>query len=297
MEETRGTYSKPEVVEEGIVRFEDVEKTAPELEGVPTGVEGLDEMFFISRLQGEEVIQEPLHGIPRYAVLNVTGVADTGKSILVEQFAITQAARGEAVCFVTVESPAPFLVMGMRQRATAMGVPEEVLEKNIVIIDAASTHLLRENIPSLLATLAHVIKTYRVKHTIVDSVTGFYEHKEMTARVVVRQLFNFLKKWHQTGLLVSQKRSGHEELSAEAAGGFAVAHILDGTLVLSKETIDSAYKARLYGLPVGEMVRLFRIDGCRLTGHDSRIHLMEITRSGLVKIGAALVEVASRRNT
>ncbi len=294
MEENRYEGYQPEMVEESIVRFAEAGEKAPELEGVPTGVAGLDELFFTTRLEGERVVQQPLGGIPRYAVLNLTGVADTGKSLLVEQYALTQAARGERVAFITVESPAPFLVIGMRQRAAALGIGEERVDETIIFIDVASHSRLRENLPSLLTTLAHVIKTYRVCHTIIDSVTGLYEHKEMTARLVVRQFFNFLKKWHQTGLLVSQKRSGHEELSAEAAGGFAVAHILDGTLVLSKETIDSSYKERLYGLPIGEVVRLFRIDGCRLAGHDTRIHVMEITESGLVKIGPALGEVVKR---
>ncbi len=288
MEDARYESYTPEVVEESIVRFSEASTRAPQLEGVPTGVEGLDDLFFITRLQDGKVVRKPLGGIPRYAVMNLTGVADTGKSLLVEQFAITQAERGERVAFVTVESPAPFLVMGMKQRALAMGIQEATIEENIVFLDVASHSRLRENIPSLLATLAHVIKTYRIRHTIIDSVTGLFEHKEMTARLVVRQIFNFLKKWHQTGLLVSQKRSGHEELSAEAAGGFAVAHILDGTMVLSKETIDSSYKAKLYGLPIGEVVRLFRIDGCRLTGHDTRIHRMEVTEEGLVKIGEVL---------
>jgi len=100
----------------------------------------------------------------------------------------------------------------------------------------------------------------------------------------VRRIFNFLKKWHQTAILISQKRSGHEELTAEAAGGYAVGHIVDGTMVLAKELVDSSYKAKLYKKEIGDIVRLFRIDGCRLSGHDTYTHLMEITQTGLVKI-------------
>jgi len=38
-------------------------------------------------------------------------------------------------------------------------------------------------------------------------------------------------------------------------------------------------------------VRLFRIDGCRLAGHDPETHLLEITDTGLVRIGKALSEL------
>ena len=110
----------------------------------------------------------------------------------------------------------------------------------------------------------------------------------MLARNIVRRIFNFLKKWYQTALLVSQKRSGHEELTAEAAGGYAIGHIVDGTMVLAKELIDTPYKAKIYKTPVGEIVRLFRIDGCRMCGHDTKTHFLEITEEGLIKIGKPL---------
>lgn len=289
------SQEKPEVVEEGIIRLGELGDKIPKLEGVSTGIEGLDDLFFKIEWKDKKAIRVSLGGIPRYSVINLTGVSDTGKSLMVEQYAIKQAGKGEKVAFITVESPAPFVAMGMRERAKVMGVNENLIDENIIFIDAASNSRLREDLPSLLTTLAHVIKNYRASHTVIDSITGLYEHKEMMARIIVRRVFNFLKKWYQTGLLVSQKRSGHELMSAEAAGGYAVGHIVDGTIVLYKETIDSSYKERMYGLPVGEIVRLFRIDGCRLTGHDTGIHLMEITENGLIKIGPSLVELYKKR--
>ncbi len=165
-----------------------------------------------------------------------------------------------------------------------MGYDFSRFEDNIILIDAASYAKLRENIPDLLATLAYAIKEYKIEFSVIDSVTGLFENKEMMARSIVRRIFNFLKKWYQTALLVSQKRSGHEELSAEAAGGYAVGHIVDGTMVLAKELIMSQYAARMYGASLGEVVRLFRIDGCRMSGHDTKTHFLEITQTGLVKI-------------
>jgi len=207
---------------------------------------------------------------------------------MVEQYTVEQARKGEVVAFITVESPAPFVTMGLRERATAMGVDFSQIEDKIVLIDAASHSSLRDNIPNLLATLAFAIKNYKVRHTVIDSVTGLYESKEMLARTVVRQLFNFMKKWYQTAIFVSQKRSGHEELSAEAAGGYAVSHIVDCTMVLAKELILTKSQSSIYKRPIGDIVRLFRIDGCRLCGHDTRTRYLEITETGLVVIGEPL---------
>jgi len=257
---------------------------APKLYGIPTGIQGLDELFFIVTSENGKIVKKNLGGIPAYSVFNITGVSDTGKSLMVEQFTVKQASLGEKVAFITVESPANFVVASLKLRAEAMGLNFSEFEDNIILIDAASSGRLRDNLPDLLATLAYAIQQYKIKFTIIDSITGLFETKEMLARSIVRRLFNFMKKWYQTALFVSQKRSGHEEQTAEAAGGYAVGHIVDGTMVLAKELIDSSYKAKLYRKEIGEIVRLFRIDGCRMCGHDTKTHFLEITETGLVVI-------------
>lgn len=284
----RHEYEKPQVIEEGIIVGGEAIKKAPKVYGVSTGVEGLDELFYTTEIKNRKVIKKPLGGIPSLSVLNITGSSDTGKTLLVEQFTIRQASLGKRVAFITVETPASFVSLSLQERSKAMGIMFEDIENNIVLIDAASHTSLRENIPNLLATLAHAIKSFDVKFVVIDSVTGLYEHKEMLARTIVRQLFNFMKKWYQTALFVSQKRSGHEELTAEAAGGYAVGHIVDGTLVLAKELIMSQYSAKIFGKPPGDIVRLFRIDGCRMCGHDTRTFFMEITDTGLIRIDKPL---------
>ena len=277
-------YREPKVVKESIFTGSKALEKAPKIYGIPTGIEGLDDLFFVVETENGKVIKKPLGGIPAYSVFNITGVSDTGKSLMVEQFTVEQARKGHKVAFITVESPANFVIASIKLRAAAMGYNFEEFENNIILIDAASHSILRENIPDLLTTLAYAIKTYHIKYTVIDSVTGLFENKEMLARGVVRRLFNFMKKWYQTALFVSQKRSGHEELTAEAAGGYAVGHIVDGTMVLAKELIDSSFKAKLYKREVGDVVRLFRIDGCRMSGHDTKTHYLEITDTGLVKI-------------
>ncbi|HOB16879.1 MAG TPA: KaiC domain-containing protein [Defluviitoga sp.] len=281
-------FEKPKVVLEGISQISQAIKEAPKIEGLASGVEGLDDLFFTTEIVNKKVVKKSLGGIPSFSVFNVTGSSDTGKTLLAEQFAVKQAESGRSVVFVTAETPAAFVAVSLNERAKAMGIEFSKIEDQIILIDAASYSSLRENIPNLLATLEHVIKKYNVSITIIDSITGFYENKEMLARTVVRKIYNFLKKQGQTALLVSQKRSGHEDLTAEAAGGYAVGHIVDGTMVLAKELIMSQYTAKIYGKPIGEIVRLFRIDGCRLCAHDTRTHFLEITDTGILKIGNPL---------
>ncbi len=276
-----------EILKEAIILAKDASKKAPKIEGIPTGIEGLDELFFIAEIENQKITKKPLKGIPKYSVCNITGINDTGKSLMAEQFAIYQAQKHK-VCFITVETPANFVIASMKMRAKAMKIDEKIIEENIIFIDATSNYKLREEIPTLLNTLAYAIKEYKIEFTIIDSITGLFENKEMLARTIVRKIYNFLKKWYQTSIIISQKRSGHDAFSAEAAGGYVVGHIVDGTIVLSKEIIDTPYKAKIYKKPIGEIVRFFRIDGCRMCGHETKVKFFEITSLGLIKIGKPL---------
>ncbi len=275
--------------EEYVYELSDLKSKAPKIFGIPTGTK-LDEMFYTLKYDEKEnrFIREPLGGIPHLAIINVTGVPDTGKTLLAEQFAVYQAARNYPVLFVTVESPANFLYTSMKQRAQVMGLDFSVVEKNMIVIDASQDAELRENMSALLDTMAYAIRKKNTKNVVIDSVTGLYEHREVLARQIVRQLFNFLKKWNQTALFISQKRSSQSSDSAEAAGGLAVAHIVDGTIVMDKEVIMSKWSASMYGKKIGEVVRTIRIDGCRLAPHDTRTYIFEITDGGLIDIKSPL---------
>ncbi len=257
---------------------------APKLEGVPTGVRGLDELFFTTEFRRGKPVTRPLPGFPRYSAVHVTGVSDTGKSLLAEQFALAQAARGEGVIFVTVEVPSEFVSVGLEGRRQAMGLARESLDR-IVLVDAARHAELREDLPTFLATLDAALGRVGARHLVVDSLTGLYEAKEIAARQIARRLYAYGKDRGLTAVFTSQKRSGHEELSAEAAGGFVVSHVMDVTLVLAKKLVMSTAQAKVWKKPIGELVRFFRIDGSRMCGHDARTHFLEITPEGLLVVG------------
>ena len=283
--------------EKSIVELKELKEKAPKLFGIPTGTK-LDEMFFTVEFdESGKSTKKPLGGIPYLVVANVVGVPDTGKSVLAEQFAVTQAGRGYRVLFVTVESPAEFLYNSLKQKAIALGYNFEDIENNIVIIDAAREENLRENVISLLKTMDYAISTYKTSITIIDSITGLYEHKEMLARQIVRKIYNFLKEKRQTALLVSQKRSSQESQTAEAAGGLAVAHIVDSTIVLDKRLIATRWDENTFGLPIGSVLRLLRIDGCRMCGHDTNTWIFEINEYGLIEIKEKLKDFIAKRRS
>jgi KaiC domain protein len=267
-------------------------RRAPPLVGVASGVEGLDELFFQVELQRGRPVRRALGGYPTEAVVVLTGVPETGKSLMAEQFAVKQAALGHPVLFVSVENPAPFVSQALELRARAMDIDWAAIRERLFLVDAATHASLREDLPTLLATLAYALRQHGIERTVIDSVTGLYEAREILARSIVREIYNFLKQWKQTAILVSQKRSAQEETSAEAAGGYAVSHIVDCTIVLAKRLIESPFQSQLYGVALGEVLRTLRIDGCRLSGHDTSTHVLTISELGLVQVGPRLADLA-----
>ncbi|HID41357.1 MAG TPA: hypothetical protein EYP33_04290 [Pyrodictium sp.] len=71
------------------VKIKDLRGKMPKLVGVPTGTK-LDQMFFKLVEKNGEFVKEPLGGIPALSVINIVGVPDTGKSLLVQQFVLEQ---------------------------------------------------------------------------------------------------------------------------------------------------------------------------------------------------------------
>ncbi|ADQ04909.1 putative circadian clock protein, KaiC [Caldicellulosiruptor owensensis OL] len=294
-QDTAAPKTQETTILQDAVKLKDLSKAAPELFGVKTGVEGIDKLFYkleFSKDQ-EKLVIKPLGGIPSYSVINVSGVADTGKSLFAEQFAVTQANEGNNVLYITVETPAEFLYSSLLFRANAMNIDKSKVEENIYILDVTRDFNIRGNINNFIKTIDNAASKFNIKNVVIDSITGFFESKEIYAREIVRTIYNFLKSKKLTTLMISQKRSGQEQLSAEAAGGYAVSHIVDGTIVFSKQVIMNKFDSSTFKKPIGEIIRLLRVDGCRMCGHDSKTYVFEIDQTGLIKVLYPLTSITN----
>ncbi len=263
------------------------------LYGIKTGTK-LDEMFYDIDEEGNRKV---LGGIPSLSVLNLVGIPDTGKSVLAQQFAVTQIKEGRAVLFVTTETPTRHLYTSLVRKAKVLDVDTDQLDQNIYVINA--TYSIEVN--ELFETIKYAYEKAkengkRISITVIDSITGLYEAREFAARQIVRQLYNLMKRYYQTAIFVSQKRSSQESDSAEAAGGYSVAHIVDGTIVFEKKVISNKFDINLYNMELGEILRLIRIDGCRVCGHETRTYVFDITDKGLIDIKVPLSEFIKKRN-
>jgi KaiC domain protein len=268
-----------------VYNLAELKDRAPQYFGVKTGTK-LDNMFYTTEYDdiSKRPIKNMLGGIPYLSVMNAVGIPDSGKSVLAEQFAITQASLGYKVLLITTENPANFLYKNLVSRSYAMGIDFDEITDNFTVIDTTRDDSLRENVRRLIGVMNYAIDKKKSTICVIDSVTGLYESREKEARQIVREIFNFMKEKKQTAMFVSQKRSSQESMTSEAAGGLGVAHIVDGTLVLDKKVIITKYDEMFYNIPVGSVMRTARIDGCRMAGHDIETYMMDISEFGLIDI-------------
>ncbi|WP_236727667.1 KaiC domain-containing protein [Caldanaerobacter subterraneus] len=200
-------------------------------------------------------------------------------------------AAGERIYvpYVPVEVPAVFSVQGLKQRCKGLGIEWGKTVNASYLLDLCHQTELKSSVDELPIRLGDIIEEMIIKACVIVSVSGLYEGQEMVARNLVRKLCEVMNDNDQTAIFISQKRSRHEELSSEAAGGYTVSHILDCNIVLAK-IVASRTPASSYGVSPGEVVRTIRTDGCRMRGHDTRVHIPRIDDLGIVKVGKALSE-------
>ncbi|NPA54369.1 MAG: KaiC domain-containing protein, partial [Aquificae bacterium] len=61
-------HREPRIIKESILTGSKALEKAPKIYGIPTGIEGLDELFFIAEVENGKVVKKPLGGIPAYSV-------------------------------------------------------------------------------------------------------------------------------------------------------------------------------------------------------------------------------------
>lgn len=59
---------------------------------------------------------------------------------------------------------------------------------------------------------------------------------------------------------------------------------------MNKKVVETKWDLSLYNIPLGSVIRTISIDGCRLTGHDTRTWVFDITPGGTVEIISPIEE-------
>ena len=262
--------------------LQDVSNEDIVVSGIDSGIEYINKLFYYAVIENSKVVLKAVNGYPKGAVINITGEADTGKSLLVQTALVVNAFKNIKGIYISTENPLKYVSFSLKRISMLLSLDFSKVKDNIKIIDLTFRYNLMGNIDNFLKNLYYELSnSYRNGVIVFDSLTGFYESKEVMARYIVRRIFQFCKNLNLTAFLISQKRED-SPFSSRSAGGMAISHIVDCNIVLSKIVVSSAYEKKIYEKELGGVVRTFRIDGCRLCGHSSKTHIFEIDKTGLI---------------
>lgn len=222
-----------------------------DIERLPTGVKGLDEI-----LRG---------GIPRGFVVAVVGEPGTGKTVFCIHFIGKGLEMGDKGIYVTTEESRESII----RQASMFNIDlrKHIDEGNLVIIDALMEEKgdpwsLRElDIEELLSKIIEAKKYLGYSHArlVIDSMSAFWLDKPAMARKYSYIVKRRLARWNMTIILTSQYA-----VTTSLGFGFGVEHVADGIIRFRKSIIR------------GTLKRFLIVEKMRQTDHDKRVFLIDI---------------------
>lgn len=261
-----------------MLSYPDDEVNTKSIEGLKTGTL-LDDMFLDN--DGNS-----LGGIPKGSIMALTGLAGSGKSILMSE-AILNIAQDKKVLYVISEdifkSETDRLDMQSRliDKTKILGLDWEKIKDNLIVMDAVQNKDLRIW-KTFSETYRYAIEAHSIKFVVIDSVT-MLEDKRNSLKFRIMEIARFNQRKGITTVLVNQRATENWD-SYNMAGGHAIAHAVDGTILVDKgrtyhgDQVDELGKR-------GTEVRMVRIMDCRLSDTvPERIPVTVITGGFLRKI-------------
>lgn len=181
---------------------------------VPTGIDGLDSM-----IEG---------GFERQSIVLVAAEAGSGKSTFALQFLYNGATLyNEPGFYITFEESKEQVYRHMKR----FGWDLEKLEKEGKFKFMQYQPHEVEKFFKDGAIIEDIVREYKVKRVVVDSITSFalLFESEYKRRLSVLQLFNTLKKWGVTALITSE---GEMNPQGDMKARFGVEFLADGFIVI-----------------------------------------------------------------
>jgi KaiC/GvpD/RAD55 family RecA-like ATPase len=201
-------------------------------------------------------------GFERETVNIVNGTFGSGKTIFSMQFLVDGLKKGEKCIFVSLEEKKSEFFENMRDFGWNL---EEYEKKERFFYLEYTPDKIKSMIEEGGGEIEGAVLKHQVSRIVIDTITTFtllYED-EFDKREASRNLFDILKKWHLTSIITLQEDTqiGEEEPSSIEFGA-------DSTIII-------------YFIRKGqERERYLEISKMRGTNHSTKIHKLELTKSG-----------------
>jgi len=228
-------------------------------------------------------------GIPFGSNCLLTGLPNSGKSLLLEQIALQTASNGKRVCYITseeafhVEAPRFDLEARLKERAGILGLEWDKIAENLFVMDLVTFAELRDWY-ALASTFRVLVEKEKIDLVLIDSLT-MCEDSRGQIKYRLGELVKYCQPRGLTSIMINQRASDSTD-SFSMAGNIGISHIADIVMILDYKRLSSWDKA--IKLDTGgkqtEVVYFFRILKNRMSRYKANYFRYYISPEGLVKL-------------
>jgi KaiC/GvpD/RAD55 family RecA-like ATPase len=242
----------------------------------------LDKMFL-------NVIGVSLDGLPFGSNAILTGLPNSGKTLLVMEVALRVAENGKKVAYVTsekifrVDNARYDLESQMREMAGILNLDWLKIVDNLFVIDTVKFAELRDW-TNFISTYRTLVELKKIDIVLIDSMT-LLEEARGALKYRVLELMRYNQTHGLTSIMINQ-RAIEEADTLAMAGGIALSYAVDVVMALDYKKVSSwdAQIKQDTGAKQSEVLNFFRILKCSLSKFDAHYKAYEITQQGQVKL-------------
>lgn len=248
----------------------------------------LDGLF----LDGES---KSINGIPNASNVLLTGLPNSGKTLLITEMALRIASRGKKTAFISTEdifradSTRYDLESRMREKAKILNLDWKTISENLFVIDVVANAELRD-FTTFVQTYRALVETEKVEVVLMDSITQL-EDTRGAIKYRLLELCRYNQKHGITAFFVAQ-RAIEETDGFAISGGLGLSHIVDIVMELDYKKLsswDSAIKQDI-SAKQGEIAYFFRVLKCRICKFDAHYFSYQVNNDGLITFSPRIVK-------
>jgi KaiC/GvpD/RAD55 family RecA-like ATPase len=255
------------------------DQTVKKLTALKTGT-FLDKMFL-------DCEDKPIGGLPTASNSILTGLPNSGKSLLMDEVALRMSSEGHKVILVLSEeifrsdSGRFDLESRLKEKAKVLGLDWTKIAQNLFVLDTITNAELRDW-SNFVTVYRSLCETEKIEVLLVDSMT-LLEDNRGSLKFRLLELSRYNQKYGITSIVINQ-RAIEEADTLAMAGGIGLSHIVDTVLILDYKRLSS-WDGQIKldtGAKQTEMINFFRILKCRICKCRMNYFQYDITKNGLV---------------
>jgi len=210
-----------------------------------------------------------LNGIPINSQLGLLGMSGSGKSILMEELAVRLAHRGIKVLFTTTEDIFTSehsrydLQSRMMDKAKYLKLEWDKIKPNLFVMDTVTYPELREW-STYGDVYRYTCQREKIEVSLIDSVSMLEAYRG-ALKYRLMELARFAQVEGITTIFVNQ-RSEESFDKYDVAGGVALIHEMDSTILIDKGRSYYGDQSDDMGVKRGEEVYMVRATNSRICG-------------------------------